>query len=84
MKNFRILLSLIYLILFSSLTTIGQAKYASTYKSLADSLSKIYKIPSALILGIAIVESGAGSAKNAKLLNNHFGIVGHNDLLYQI
>jgi Bax protein len=33
------------------------------------------------MLGIAIIESGAGKSRNCKLLNNHFGIKGKNDLL---
>jgi Bax protein len=59
----------------------AQGGYVSTYKPLADSLSKVYGIPSSIILAIAIVESGAGSSRNSKLLNNHFGIVGKNNLL---
>ena len=33
------------------------------------------------MLGVAILESGSGTSRNCKLLNNHFGIVGKNDLL---
>ena len=58
-----------------------QAKYIKKYRPLADSLSKEYGIPAAVILGIAIVESGSGTSRNCKLLNNHFGIAGKNDLL---
>lgn len=58
-----------------------QAKYIQKYRSLADSLSKEYGIPAAVILGVAIVESGAGTSRNCKLLNNHFGITGKNNLL---
>lgn len=59
----------------------AQGSYVSTYKPLADSLSNAYGIPTSIILAIAIVESGAGSSRNSKLLNNHFGIVGKNNLL---
>lgn len=59
----------------------GQSKYIKQYKPIADSLSAIYGIPSSVMLGIAIIESGAGKSRNCKLLNNHFGIKGKNDLL---
>lgn len=59
----------------------AQTTYVTTYKPVADSLSQAYGIPSSIILAIAIVESGAGTSRNSKLLNNHFGIVGKNNLL---
>jgi len=43
-------------------------------------LSNKFGIPTSIILATAIVESGAGTSKKAKLLNNHFGIVGKNNL----
>ncbi|MET0636279.1 MAG: glucosaminidase domain-containing protein [Chitinophagaceae bacterium] len=48
---------------------------------MADSLSSIYGIPTSIILGVAILESGSGTSRNARMLNNHFGIVGKNNLL---
>ncbi len=48
---------------------------------MADSLSEVYKIPASVILGVALLESGSGGSRNCKLLNNHFGIVGKNNLL---
>lgn len=59
----------------------GQKGYIAKYRPIADSLSAVYGIPSAVILAVAIVESSAGEGKNCKLLNNHFGIVGKNNLL---
>lgn len=56
----------------------GQSKYIQKYRPLADSLSTVYGIPAAVILGVAIIESGSGTSRNCKLLNNHFGIVGSN------
>ena len=47
---------------------------------MADTLSEEYGIPAAVILGVAILESGSGTSRNAKLLNNHFGILGKNKL----
>lgn len=60
---------------------LAQSPYIKKFKPLADSLSEEYKIPTAVILGVAIIESGAGTSRNSKLLHNHFGIVGKNDLL---
>lgn len=68
--------------LFTGLTIEGfaQSAYIEKHKSLADSLSRAYGIPSSVILGIAILESGNGQSRNSKLLHNHFGIVGTNKL----
>ena len=75
----KLLLTFLLLILVQVLP--AQSGYIKKYKPLADSLAKEYKIPVAVILGVAIVESGAGTSRNSKLLNNHFGIVGKNDLM---
>lgn len=64
-----------------SLLSVGQTKYISKYRPMADSLSEVYGIPSSIILGVAIIESGSGTSRNAKLLNNHFGVKGKNNLL---
>ena len=69
------------LLLLLSFQGQAQSKYVKKYRALADSLSAVYEIPSAIILGVAIVESGGGNSRNAKLLQNHFGIVGKNNLL---
>lgn len=68
------------LLLISIQPVIAQSAYIKKYKPLADSLAKEYEIPVAVILGVAIIESGSGTSRNSKLLNNHFGIVGKNDL----
>ncbi len=68
-------------LLFAFYAAPAQSKYIKQYKPIADSLSEIYGIPISVMLGIAIIESGAGSSRNCKLLNNHFGIKGKNDLL---
>ncbi|MET0465764.1 MAG: glucosaminidase domain-containing protein [Chitinophagaceae bacterium] len=75
----RVLPVLVLLLLGCQLQ--AQLKYVKKYRPLADSLSAIYEIPASIILGVAIVESGAGNSRNAKLLHNHFGIVGKNNLL---
>ena len=64
-----------------SVTLPAQSRYVKKYRPIADSLSDEYGIPTAVILGVAILESGSGSSRNAKLLNNHFGIVGKNNLM---
>lgn len=69
------------LVLLLAQFVLAQSPYVKKYKPLADSLSEEYKIPTAVILGVAIIESGAGTSRNSKMLNNHFGIVGKNDLL---
>jgi Bax protein len=57
------------------------SRYIEKYSSIADSLSSEFGIPVSVILGVAIVESSSGTSRNAKMLNNHFGIVGKNNLL---
>ena len=66
---------------FVSLPTYAQKhSYIEKNKTLAENLSTKYGIPSSIILAIAFVESGGGSSKNSKALNNHFGIVGKNNI----
>lgn len=54
--------------------------YIDQYSDRCKELSQSYQIPACIIMATAIVESGAGSSRNARLLNNHFGIVGKNKL----
>ncbi len=54
--------------------------YIKTYAPYAQKLAIETGIPASVILGVAIIESGHGSSINARLLNNHFGIVGPNNL----
>ena len=77
-KFFFVVISLTLLL---NVNASAQSKYISKHKDLTDSLSNTYGIPSAVILGVAIIESGAGAGRNCLLLNNHFGIVGNNSLL---
>jgi flagellum-specific peptidoglycan hydrolase FlgJ len=60
--------------------TWGQTKYVREFRSYADSLSEEYGIPASVMLGVAILESGSGTSRNARILNNHFGIVGKNKI----
>jgi Bax protein len=75
----RLLLPVLVLIISESAS--AQSHYIKKYRPLADSLSDAYGIPAAIILGVAIMESASGTSRNCKLLNNHFGIVGKNNLL---
>jgi flagellum-specific peptidoglycan hydrolase FlgJ len=72
-------ISIILLIVL--LPVFSQSAYVQKYRELADSLSEVYGIPVSVMLGIAILESGSGTSRNSRLLNNHFGIVGKNNLL---
>ncbi|MEP7318137.1 MAG: glucosaminidase domain-containing protein [Panacibacter sp.] len=67
--------------LFIAVCGQAQSAYIKKYCDLADSLSQVYGIPASVILGVAIIESSSGKSRNCKLLNNHFGIVGKNNLL---
>lgn len=74
----RILFCIVLSILFLSLSS--QTEYFNKYKPLADSLGDKYGVPSCIILCVGFLESGSGKSKVAKILNNHFGIVGKNNL----
>ncbi len=55
--------------------------YISNHKIIASILSQRYGIPAQVILAIAAVESSGGQGPAAKVLNNHFGIVGKNSFI---
>lgn len=55
-------------------------RYVDKYKPTAIRIMNETGIPASVILGVAMLESGMGTSRNAKLLNNHFGIVGRNSL----
>ncbi len=74
-----VILSIIFII--SSLCANAQTHaYFKKYKSLSHKLSSKYGIPASLILAIGFVESGGGTSKNSKVLKNHFGIAGKNNI----
>ncbi|HMO62877.1 MAG TPA: glucosaminidase domain-containing protein [Ferruginibacter sp.] len=70
-----------YMLCFCGTVFAQNAAYIKRYRPLADSLSEAYGIPAAVILGVAVVESSGGAGRTVKLLNNHFGIVGRNQLM---
>ena len=74
----------VLLFTFLTLTLNANAQlssYITNHKVLATLLGMGYGIPPSVILAIAVVESSAGSADNAKVLKNHFGIVGKNEFV---
>lgn len=80
-RPWKQVLAFLAFLLISGGMLMGQTKtFIEKYGPMADSLSAEYEIPSSVILGVAIVESGAGTSRNCKLLNNFFGIVGKNNL----
>jgi flagellum-specific peptidoglycan hydrolase FlgJ len=75
----KIIFSIILVVFFGSL--LSQKTYYTNYRPLADSLSSVFQIPACVILSVAYLESGGGKSKVAINLNNHFGIVGKNNLM---
>lgn len=72
---------LLVLFLFISTVAFSQTatqNYIDENKDLAVELMNTYHIPASIILGVAIHESGSGTSKIARYLNNHFGIKGSN------
>jgi len=53
------------------------------HRLIAAVLSQAYHIPASLILAVATVESSGGCGPAAKVLHNHFGIVGKNYFVNQ-
>lgn len=60
-------------------TTAMVLDYISKYKETAKNNMMQYGIPSSIILGQGILESGAGTGPLSTLANNHFGIKCHKD-----
>jgi Bax protein len=54
--------------------------YLDHFAHLAKELSLQYGIPAAVILGVSILESGSGTSKKCRQLNNYFGVTGRNNL----
>lgn len=60
-------------------TTAMVQNYIAQYKEIAKSNMTQYGIPSSIILGQGILESGAGTGPLSILANNHFGIKCHKE-----
>ncbi len=83
--NFRLISKkitfLLFVLLFCGAQSHAQVHaFIKKFKHMAVQLSAEYHIPVEIILGVSIIESGAGKSKNCRLLNNYFGIVGKNGL----
>lgn len=79
----KLKVTLIALLLFGINMCSGQrviTNYLDHFAHLAKELSLQYGIPAAIILGVSILESGSGTSKNCKQLNNYFGVTGRNSL----
>lgn len=86
MKNLNYFVKLNFLSLILCLFSVKLSaqkthNYIKNNTAMAEELSKEYGIPSAIILGIAFVETGGGASKGAKVYHNHFGIVGKNKVM---
>ena len=55
--------------------------YIATHLFIATILSQSYGIPAPVILAVASIESSGGNGPAAKVLNNHFGIEGKNEIV---
>lgn len=84
----KVLILIAGLILLSSPETRAQQirpystinAYVDSFAGHAVMLQRETGIPASVILGVAIVESAYGNSKNCRLLHNHFGIIGSNNL----
>jgi flagellum-specific peptidoglycan hydrolase FlgJ len=68
-----------FIILFFQLSALayqGTQEKIQRYKPFIDSLSQVYGIPSKLIIGVGICESGFGQSKQSIKQNNYFGLRG--------
>jgi nucleoid-associated protein YgaU len=72
---------LLFVLILSQITGFGQTAasvYVERYKSVAIEKMNQTGVPASVILAVAMHESGSGTSKIARYLNNHFGIKGKN------
>jgi len=74
MRFFFILFLLLYSICLHAQS--AAEVYIARYDSLAIEVLNNYGIPASIILGIALVESAAGTSKLCRINHNHFGVKG--------
>jgi flagellum-specific peptidoglycan hydrolase FlgJ len=68
-----------FFILFFQLSALayqGTQEKIQRYKPFIDSISHVYGIPSKLIIGVGVCESGFGQSKQSIKQNNYFGLRG--------
>ncbi len=75
----RLILICLFLIPGIALGQSAAVKYIEQYKQDAIQKMNEYGIPASIILGVAMHESGSGTSKISKYLNNHFGMKGKNE-----
>ena len=76
-------LAICMLLLLATLTGSGQkviTNYINKFLPVAKDLSGEFGIPVSILLGVSILESGSGTSKNCRQLNNYFGVTGRNHL----
>lgn len=73
--------NILLLVLLAAVFTAGAQNktYITNHKVMATLLGERYGIPAPLILSVAAIESSGGKGPAARVLNNHFGIVGKNE-----
>jgi flagellum-specific peptidoglycan hydrolase FlgJ len=77
----RVWLLAIFILLSNVVSAQHSTKsYIKKYTPVSKEIMQETGIPASVILGVAMLESGAGNSKNTKMLRNHFGIVGKNNL----
>lgn len=79
----KIKVTLIAAILLIASFSNGQpviSRYIDQFLPLAKELSLEFGIPVSIILGVSILESGSGTSRNCRQLNNYFGVTGRNKL----
>ena len=71
----------LFVLILSQITGFGQTAasvYVERHKSVAIEKMNQTGVPASVILAVAMHESGSGTSKIARYLNNHFGIKGKN------
>jgi hypothetical protein len=71
----------LFIFILSQIHGFGQTSasvYVERYKSVAIEKMNQTGVPASVILAVAMHESGSGTSKIARYLNNHFGIKGKN------
>lgn len=74
----KIILLLLLFISFTASAQNSATRYIEKHKDDAVELMKIHGVPASIILAVAMHESGNGTSKIARYLNNHFGMKGKN------
>ena len=68
---------------FSANAQNAATKFIQKHNKAAQELSNQFGIPAAIILSVAMHESANGTSRNAKELNNFFGVKGSNNLTHR-